>query len=255
MRRWAQSELQRLLPGWSITPAKDEFVLRVHRGEHDLEVWLGRPFEYCQTGASDCEAHARDFVANIVASAHERENPVTISPSQLVPAIRSEEDVASYRALAEGMLIDPIVAGLFVVYMIDAPRTASPVLRSQLTELGLNEEQAKQRALSNLRAQLPPLADVIKPLAEGAVGTVDIGHYYTSSLVVPHADWATIAARFNHKLLVSVPSPDLLLYAAETSPAVLAELKATTRNKYAHTQRPLSTTILRWSPSNWQPSE
>lgn len=251
LRAWARAELRTLLPQWTIEDGDEPLALRAKRGEHDLGVWLGRPFEYCETKAPDCERVAREFLVGVARAAHEIANPTGLDPDQLIPAVRSRRVVEAYQARSEGMIAEPIAGDLFVVYMIDTPGTAAPANKRTLAELHLTPENAKARALQNLRAQLPAPAALVRPQQGNAVGVIDLGNYYTSSLLVPHSAWAEVAHAFGGQLLVAVPAPELLLYVGETDPSTVDAIAAAAREAFVRSPRGTSPIVLRWSPAGW----
>ncbi len=102
----------------------DPLVLELRHEEQRLEVWLGRPFEYCTKNGPDCERMAREYLESVVQAANESLVVKVADPTKLIPAIRSLADVESYRARAQGILVAPIAADLFLVYMLDEPRFA-----------------------------------------------------------------------------------------------------------------------------------
>lgn len=251
MRDWARAEIARELSDWTLENDADPLLLKLRRDEQQLEVWLGRPFEYCTNNASDCERMAREYVAGVVQAAVESGAVNAPDPGQLVPAIRSKADVESYRARAEGMIEEPIAGDLFVVYMLDSPRSASIVDGKAVTALNLSAEEIKARAFQNLSQQLPALDTLVRPQGEQVVGEIQLDSFYTSSLLVPHSTWRAIAESFGGKLLVAIPAPDVLLYARERDASVLPALAAKAREVFTKSPRGTSLSILRWTPSGW----
>ncbi len=249
MRSWAHSTLKKELPTWTIEGDADPLVLKLHRGDQHLEVWLGRPFEYCRNNGRDCKRMATEYLAEIVQAAENSE--MKPEPSQLVAAVRNRADVESYRTRAEGLLEDPIVGQLYVVYMVDSPTSARVVDGKTMAELGLTAEQVRARAFRNLLDQLPQLSTLIRPLDDRVVGEVRLDNYYTSSLLVPHSAWTDVASAFEGKLLVAIPAPDVLLYAHERSPSVVTALSAKASEVFEASPRGTSTQILRWTPAGW----
>ncbi len=250
MRAWAQSALQEQLPQWTIEGGADPLVLTLNRGDQHLEVWLGRPYEYCRNNAGDCERMAGEYLAGVVQAAAES-GATKPEPSQLVPAVRNRADVESYRERAEGILEEPIAGELFVVYMVDSPKSARVVDGKTVAELGLSPEQVKTRAFRNLGEQLPKLSTLIRPGDGQAIGEVRLDNYYTSSLLLPHSVWKDVARSFDDKLLVAVPAPDVLLYAQELSPSVVRALSARAHEVFTKSPRGTSATVLRWTAAGW----
>ncbi|MDD9934689.1 MAG: hypothetical protein OXT09_13860 [Myxococcales bacterium] len=250
---WARAELARADSTLTVERGEDDLAVRVTRADAvDLRIWLGRPYEYCQSGADDCEQMARHFITSILESARSAANPQPARPEQLMPAIRGAADVAAYRENSPDALIEPLVGDLFVVYMIDGPNTASGVGPGTLEELGMDREQAKARALDNLRAQLGGPEKYVKPVQAPAMGYVDFEHYYVSSLLLPHQAWAPVVEAMGGELLVSVPAPEILLYANGGDPGAVMTLGMVSQEVSSKAQRGISATVLRWTPEGWQ---
>lgn len=248
---WAKTELQQRLQNWSILQGDEPLLLILRSGEQELEIWLGRPFEYCATGANDCEQNARSFVDTVVHAANNSQDTPPVSPEQLLPAIRSKSDVETYSSRVKGLVVDPLGADLFVVYMLDTPKLAAPVSSESIVELQLSEEKLKGRALANLQAQLPTPVELIQTFDGQSIGVVELGNYYTSSLLVPHSAWAEVATRFDGKLLVAVPAPEILLFASDVDPQALPTLTEAAMKLFEQAPRGLSPTVLRWTPGGW----
>lgn len=51
---------------------------------------------------------------------------------------------------------------------------------------------------------------------------------------------------------MAAPSADLVLYASEDSSAAIDALRTLARNMMARAPKPLSGTLLRWTPKGWQ---
>ena len=250
MRAWAQSALQAKMPGWAIERDDDPLVLKLHQGDQHLEVWLGRPYEYCQHDANDCERMAREYLAAIVQTAAESQ-ATKPEPSQLLPAVRNRAEVESYRVRAEGVLEEAIAGDLFVIYVIDSPNSASVVDGKTAQELGLSPRQIEARAFRNLGERLPKLSTLIRPDNSRVVGEVILDDNYASSLLVPHASWTEVARSFDEKLLVAVPAPDRLLFARDSSPSAVKALSDRAHEVFMKSPRRTSKEVLRWTPAGW----
>jgi uncharacterized protein YtpQ (UPF0354 family) len=92
--------------------------------------------------------------------------------------------------------------------------------------------------------------DHVKELAEGQLGTFPQG-FYTSSLLYPHKAWAKVAKKFGGKLLVSVPSNDMLLYADGRHPGAELALTAITLQSFQQAERGVTPRVLKWTPKGW----
>ena len=64
--------------------------------------------------------------------------------------------------------------------------------------------------------------------------------------------WAPLAQAQGGVLIVAAPSADLVLYASEDGSAAIDALRTLARNMMARAPKPLSGTLLRWTPKGWQ---
>jgi uncharacterized protein YtpQ (UPF0354 family) len=101
---------------------------------------------------------AKEYLDGVVQTAAENSADKAIEPGMLLPAIRSGDDAKAYRMQSEGLLAEPIAGELFLVYVIDALRSASVVDGKAISSLGLSSEEIKVRAFDNLKHQLPQLS-------------------------------------------------------------------------------------------------
>jgi uncharacterized protein YtpQ (UPF0354 family) len=170
---------------------------------------------------------------------------------QLRPALRTEDTIRSYSRIAE-LVAEPFAGDLWILYMIDATDSASPLAVADLATLGMTREEVRARALNNLRADLGPLAPRIKALPKKALGSVEPPDFYNSSLLLLADEWPAIATRFG-KLLVSVPAVDMLLYVDAAEPMAAAALAVIAADTLRKAEYPLSPTILIWSEKGFEP--
>jgi uncharacterized protein YtpQ (UPF0354 family) len=247
---WATARLAELRPNWTIGAGPDELTLLVTIGETQLALGLGRMWEYCQSGAADCEATVRGYLEQAVTSVDQLATPSKPDPAQLVVAIRSKAAVDAYRAQAPDLLTEQIADDVFVVYMFDSPTMAKGATERDLKELGLDAKKVRTRALENMQAQLGKPEDHVKDLEAGQLGTFPSG-FYTSSLLYPHQAWAKVAKRFGGKLLVSVPSNDMLLYADGRHAQAELALTALTVRTFQEAERGVSPYVFKWTPKGW----
>lgn len=247
---WTAQRLNAISPQH---PVKVAGPLALAGGQNDaLEIYLDRAWNYCKSGAADCTAMVDDFLNRardaLAASGKPRSPP---RAEQLRPALRTEDTVQGYSRVAE-LVAEPFAGDLWILYMVDTPDAASPLSVADLVTLDMTREQVRVRALANLREEMGALAPRINVVAKDALGFVDPPHYYNSSLLLLASEWPAVAARFG-KLLVSVPSVDVLLYVDAAEPMAAAALAAISVDTLRKAEVPLSPTILIWTDKGFQP--
>src|SRR5258708_37004062 len=116
---------------------------------------------------------------------------------------------------------------------------------------GVCQEEAVGIGKENVGAELPPVSAVISPLKPDAIGYIT-GHFYESSRLLMHDDWAALSQEMNGQLVVAVPVPEGILYAEGKDRASLDALTRVAEATAKGDQRRISTQLLRWGPEGWE---
>jgi hypothetical protein len=232
------------------TPVKVKSPLTLQIDE--LQVNLDRVYSFCRMNAADCSAALAEYSKRVHAILTERNAPVDSKSVML--AIRSSAYLKNAQAVlgkeAPALQVRPLTDGLVAVAMLDTPNAARPLSSKDAERLKLSGDQLFTLAAQNLRATLEPLSSKAKPAGSGQVGTLQ-GGYYESGRVALLADWAELAAAQNGILLISVPSPDVILYISESTPIAVDALRSLAKTVAAKSQAPLSAAVMRWSADGW----
>src|SRR5262249_9702200 len=103
----------------------------------------------------------------------------------------------------------------------------------------------------NVAAALRPVDVVAQTLRPGAIGTLSGNPYEASRFLLPES-WAALAKRWNGQLIVAIPGTDVVLYGRPQDGASIADMAMLARIAAAKANRPLSTTVYRWTGSGWE---
>jgi len=175
--------------------------------------------------------------------------------AQVRLVVRPDDYVAQARqqmaANKVELLARPLVAGLWIVPVVDAPRSMRLVTRDDLAVLKLDEEAMFELGRTNLREQLRPLRDAAPVPRARELGRLGEDDYESSRLIL-HAEWADLAAKMNNQLVVMVPASNLLIYGDGATAASLDALRALGREAARGSPRPLSLALLRWTMAGWE---
>jgi uncharacterized protein YtpQ (UPF0354 family) len=165
-----------------------------------------------------------DAVAESVARSLGTSDAPEPGVESLVPLVRDAGFVASAPAGPEGGLVaEPLVADLYVVYAFDMPRTLRYVMREDLARLGLVPGPAlRERALDNLRDRL----EEIEEHGDDAYGMLVAGGVFEASLLLVDDLWDELEPTVEGELVVTVPARDVLLYTGSAVPGGLRSLLA-----------------------------
>jgi uncharacterized protein YtpQ (UPF0354 family) len=249
---WLNSELDNLVPCWTfskIEGAELSFVgaRGARRTDHSFE----SGWRHCQNVPEHCERQVRAALADTAHALETYDDPVSAELAQLRPVVRRREVAVAIAAQTPGAVVEPFAADLTLLLVVDNPATLAFVGQGHLDALGVTRTAAKERALSNLRAELADVLAEIQAIQPGSVGQLK-PHYYTSSLIVLHDVWAECARRLDGQLYVAVPSPEVLFYGDLRDTAGLEKVRGLVREIHAAAPHPLSPTLLRFTERGWE---
>ncbi|HEY1536546.1 MAG TPA: DUF1444 family protein [Polyangiaceae bacterium] len=181
-------------------------------------------------------------------SANERSTDAKATRSQFTAVVRADSFLASLPEQERAQAIsEPFAAGLVIVYMVDQRGVARPARSEDLSDSGVTRDALRAVAEWNVAAALPEALscerDTVTALAAGS--------FYQSSRLLLDKQWSDLAAK-KGQVIVAVPSNDTLFVACDATPATVKKLATTIQNTYPRAARPVSPSILRWTPSGWQ---
>lgn len=97
---------------------------------------------------------------------------------ELIVAVRSKAAADAYRERAPDLLAEPLSDDVYTVYTFYSPTMAKAATERDLKEIGLDEKQARVRALAKTQKQLGKPEDHVKDLKEGELGFFAQGHLH-----------------------------------------------------------------------------
>jgi hypothetical protein len=249
----AAETLAKALPAAKVT-VKGPLQLGLTMQSRSFTVRLDNPFDYCGRDPPNCDRALQAYLANLAATLKEAAEPLEKSAIRVV--VRSTgyvEDAHRQAAGKPGALIiaRPLAGDLWVLPVVDRPHGVKPLSAADLAGLGLSEDAAIALGKRNLASAIPPVSSVMHDLGPNAVGTIS-GNFYDSSRVVLHDQWAPLAKKLGGRLIVAVPATDVLVYGEAKDPAALDALATFAREAAKRSQRPISTTVLKWVPGGWE---
>ena len=214
---------------------------------------LERVWQFCTRNRDRCAGAVTQYVEGMAEVLSDQTRPVERAQVRLV--VRPDDYVSqARRQMAENkveLLARPLVANLWIVPVVDTPRTMRLVTKDDLAALKLDEEAVFELGRRNLREQIRSLDQVAAPAQGNAIGRLGEDDYESSRLIL-HAEWADLAARMQNQLVVMVPASNLLIYASGATPAGLDALRELGREAARGSPRPLSLVMLRWTVAGWE---
>jgi len=217
-----------------------------------LQANLDRIYAFCKADASACSREISTYVSGVKATTSSRNEPPTKEALRVVVRTADYMQHALREVGARGpALMRPLADGLVIVPVLDSPQTIKVFNDKDRAALGLTPGQVFDVAIANLGRSLKPLMAVAKAVPSGQFGTLK-GDYYQTSRLALIDSWAPLAQAQGGVLIVAVPSPDLVIYSSEDSSAAIDALRTLAKNMMARAPKPLSGSLLRWTPKGWQ---
>jgi hypothetical protein len=181
-------------------------------------------------------------------SAGRRPADAKATRSQFTAVVRSDSFLAGLPEQERAQAIsEPLAAGLVIVYMVDQHGVARPARLEDLKGSGVTRDALRAVAEWNIAAALPELLGCERD----SISALPAGSFYQSSRLLLDQQWSDLAAK-KGQVLVAVPSNDTLFVACDATPATIKKLATTIQNLYPRAARPVSPSILRWTPGGWQ---
>ncbi len=213
-------------------------------------IGLNRVYDFCERVPDECEFELTDFLSKVTRMKAGEPFDATMLRAALRPAdyvTGLQAELSRFKPVE--LLVRPFAGELMEICLIDRPDTATPVQRPDYEKLGLTRDAAFQRCEDNIAASVP--LDAVPDLPPGKIAVL-AGEYYEASLVLLHAAWQPIAKLYDGKLLVSVPQPQVVLYAHGDEPALIDQMVLVAKKGAQTADRPISTQVFEWTPEGWK---
>jgi len=215
---------------------------------------LDRIYRFCVSNSEKCNVTIDQYIDGVIEVQKQLNMPVEVKSVMLI--LRSSDYISRVQASlhGEGSLIQmkPFVEGLVLVAALDTPRTTRPLSERDAKKLNLTQDQLIDLGSQNLAASLKPLSERTKPVKSGQIGSIT-GSIFEVSRIALHSQWETLAKEQGGKLLVSLPTTDLVLFVADDSPTAIDALRTLSNNVASKSPNPLNPKIvLRWDSDGWK---
>lgn len=222
-------------------------------GETTGQLSLDRIYAFCQRSARNCSFGLDQYARGISEAIKERDRP--IGKEMVRIAVRTNDYIERLKKQigtgSAALYSRPIAAGLSAVAVLDYTRSVRFAGEKDLTKLGLTDSTIFAIGEENLKTSSRPLAQVTPTPGPNSFGSIT-GEDYASSRILFHSDWQDLAERLNGNLIVMLPAPDILLYGDGSTPVAVEALRTFGLEQAKRSLHPLSTVILRWTPTGWQ---
>lgn len=230
-------------------------IIEAPPAQGETQINLDRVWRRCASEPAACEATVEAFVAEMSDRARTDAAPADASALRVV--VRTSDQLTAARGDVLGdpateIVAAPLAGDLWLVCVIDTPRSAAWLNTSDLARLGLSEKEAFALAKRNLAAALPPLRSVLRSIAGDSFGYLNADAYYESSRLLLHEDWAPLARQLSDRLIVAVPQSGLVIYGDTGRPQTAKVMRVVAERAAAEAQLPISPVLLEWTSDGWR---
>jgi uncharacterized protein YtpQ (UPF0354 family) len=214
-----------------------------------LVVGLDRLWRVCQTQADVCPNEVVHFVETAVEIA--KETSAKATPSMLVALVRDRSYLDQLAPeVREKTVWDPLVADLIVVYALDLGSAVRGIQEHDLVDAGVSRQELPRTAGHNVEARVGKISGGLQ--CHGSdVTALKAGNYLESSRLLLSDAWATLASKANGPIVAVAPAADVVLFTCKPDEAGIAKLQRLAESFFRTAQRPISRTLLQWSPQGW----
>jgi len=208
-------------------------------------------FNACHRDPDNCPQATTEYVAAVVLAfktpsgqpkppAPRADLRIIVRSAAYVDAIRSNHPLAA-----------PLAADLWLLVVNDEGDRAAIQTEGDLPALAMTAQDAFAAASKNTRSWSESVVrDLAKKRCAGVLG----GDYYITSIVAFPEIWAPVAHRCHDSLIVAVPDSGSVVYGdASSAEDGLSYVQRAANKLLASADKPVSATVLRWTPKGWVP--
>jgi uncharacterized protein YtpQ (UPF0354 family) len=250
----AAERVNKELPDYNVKPA-GKLTLEGKRadGESTGQLSLDRVYAFCARNSQSCSAALDQYAKGMGEAVKDRNRPIERSMVRLAirPVAYVEQIRKQIGANGGAVYTKPVAPGLLAIAVLDFARSVRFVNDKDLSKLSLTEEDLLKLGEQNLRSSAMPLADVAPTPTANSFGRI-AGEDYATSRILFHGDWREMNAKLNNKLVISLPTPDVLLYGDGSTVVGLEALRTFAADVARKSSRPLSQVLLQWTETGWQ---
>jgi hypothetical protein len=216
-----------------------------------MQANLDRVYSFCGRNRAGCANEVNTYVKAVVQAQRNQGAPPTKEAVRLVVRTAGYLEQSQKMVAPSSIQAKPLVDGLFVVPVLNSPRSIRVLTEKDSAALGLNANQVHELGIANLRKTLKPLGEVAKVAGPQQIGYLDDDFFHPSRLVLLNS-WAPLAKEQGGVLIVAAPATDFVAYIGEDTTIAVNTLRLLAEKVMSKAPSPLSNILLRWTPKGWQ---
>ena len=145
-----------------------------------------------------------------------------LSVDDVVPVIKDEVWLEQLRREGTDVAYQQIAADILVAFAEDGAEQIRFLNRVEVDSLGLSPKEVLAKSTKNLRARLPK----VERIGDGPLFMLAAGGTFEASLLLLDDVWAEHAPVVDGRLVVAVPSRELILFAGDKDKASLQKMRS-----------------------------
>jgi uncharacterized protein YtpQ (UPF0354 family) len=245
---YVATQLRRAIEGEAV---KVEGPLTIGIG--GIQANLDRIFAFCNRNTSGCAKEISNYVGGVAQILKDRTAPPSKEAVRIVVRTKAYLAAALAARPKDPPKLQPraLAGDLVMLPAIDMPRTIKILDEKDNVALGLSADDVFQLGLANLRKHLKPLMSIAKVTQAGQIGQLSSDAYHSSRLALLET-WAPLAKAHGGKLIVAAPATDSVIYIGDDAPTAIEAFRLLAKNVSTRAPTPLSTELLRWTPTRWE---
>ncbi len=166
----------------------------------------------------------------------------------ILPVVRDAAFVAQATLNRDDPTInEPLVADLSVLYVLDFPDRVQFLLESNLAELGLDVNEVRDLAVSNLAAKSD---DYIVHTME-QIYFLELDGMYESSALLLDEFWTKVESQIGGAPVVAIPTRDIVIFAPANDPLGIELVRMVAQQIEEETGYPISKSLLIRQGGSW----
>lgn len=248
--------LQQRVPGIVVTPdlGMASVLVMDQDGVKVGHLTAQQQYQWCRAKPDECKSIVSTWLNAASGAIQDQSRAPDSNAIRVMVGAREvlEREAGPRPAPAPQILVRQCTYVLVCVLFADYPGSPRYLDARQLAQLHMTEDQAFAIGNDQVRSALRPVSALVVPTNEHPIQFIDYSPF-ESARILWIADWAPLAQRLRGELIAAVPAANLFVYARGGSHEAVNALRQFAEAAYPSADRPLSTTVFRWTSQGWVP--
>lgn len=225
----------------------------IHKNKFEGTTYLDNAWTVCKGSPGHRNELLRPYLDAQLGLSQRKTGEDVVDRTRIVPLVRSQaylEHISAGTKGAKGAMVSrPLGADLYVVYALDLPNGIQLLSETMLKKLALSHNQLAELAQSNLKRILGKKVAIVD---QKGVFRFQADGNYESSLVGNSKIWPQMATKVKDKVVMAIPSRDVVLFAGQGDKPAIEAMKSTAGKVFSQGDHVISNSLYCWDGSHWQ---